>query len=388
MNSGSRLRNVHLATALAQRCPVTLLQVLQPGDQSENPPETASFDEMLVARKSKSYTPGKIFKGVLGPLPVTVVNYESEDVAQCLRAALQRNTFDVVQMETSNLFSYLHIVRSAPGSPSVLLDWHNIDSELMFRYASEAKSFAKRVVAKRTADLLVKLETRLLQVCDAHTVVSERDKAELLKRNPAAKISVVPNGVDSSKFACPETSSLRSNLLFVGSMDYHANVDAVMWFTREVWPALSQRFPDLEFTIAGRSPGKEIQMLASEKIHVTGTVDDVRPYYAQAFAVIVPLRIGSGTRLKILEAMSMGVPVISTSLGAEGIAVTDTKDILLADSEQAIEESVGCLLTDRALALRLAGAARKLVTDHYDWARVGDLLFNAHCELAETRVCR
>lgn len=367
---------------------MTLLQVLQPGDESGDPREATTFDEMLVARKNKSYTPSTVIKGLLGPLPVTVVNYESEDVAQCLRAALNQKRFDIVQMETSNLFSYLDIIRSAPGNPSVLLDWHNIDSELMFRYASEAKSFAKRAVAKRTADLLVKLESRLLELCDAHTVVSERDKAELLKRNPNAKISVVPNGVDSSKFACSETTLGGSNLLFVGSMDYHANVDAVLWFTREIWPALSQRFPELEFTVVGRSPGKDIQMLASDKIRITGTVDDVRPFYANAFAVIVPLRIGSGTRLKILEAMSMGVPVISTSLGAEGLAVTDEKDILLADSEQAMADAVGRLLSDLAVSRRLANAARKLVSDHYDWARIGDLLFQAHCELTETSTAR
>ncbi len=388
MNSGSRLRNVHLATALAKRCQVTLLRVLQPGDRDLDPAEGPVFEESLTARKKKSYTPGMIAKGILGPLPVTVVNYASKDVAERLKITLEQRPFDAVQMETSNLFSYLDIIRSAPGSPAVLLDWHNIDSELMARYASETKSLPKKLIASRTATLLQSLERTLLNVCDAHTVVSERDKAELLKHNPQANVRVVPNGVDVTAFAYYETTPPGSNLLFVGSMDYHANVDAVLWFTREVWPVIAERFPALKFKIVGRSPAREVQMLASDKIEVTGTVDDVRPFYAGACVVVAPLRVGSGTRLKILEAMSMGVPVIATSLGAEGIDVVDEENILLADSAESMVNAIARAVQDADLRGRLISAARRLVRERYDWAIIGESLYRTHLELAQSRAGR
>jgi polysaccharide biosynthesis protein PslH len=376
---------VHLATALAQRSKVTLLQILQPGDSVPAPAEASLFEAFLTARKQRSYTPGAVLRGVLGPLPVTVVNYQSKDAADHLAAALRHDQFDAVQIETSNLFSYLNIIRQAPGSPAVVLDWHNIDSELMARYSSETADFAKRLIARRTANLLLKLEARLMRVCDAHTVVSEVDKAKLLQHNPEAKVTVIPNGVNCAAFTSPLPDTPGNTLLFVGSMDYHANADAVTWFAQNVWPEVSKKFPTLKFVIVGRSPGREVQMLASDKIEVTGTVDDVRPFYANALAVIVPLRVGGGTRLKILEAMAMGVPVISTTIGAEGIVAQDRREIFLADSTEQIIDALQLLARDPILWRNMAEAGRLLATKHYDWSSIGDRLHQMYVELIAAR---
>ncbi len=364
---------------------MTLLRILQPGDALENPPEASLFEKSLTARRTRSYTPGMILRGMAGPVPLTVLNYASHDVTNCLSSALSERQFDAVQLETSNLFSYLEIIRAAPSHPAVLLDWHNVDSELMSRYASETKSLPRKLIARRTAKLLDRLETRLMTLCDAHTVVSEREKAKLLERDPQANVTVIPNGVDTSAFAYSETTSPGTTLLFVGSMDYHANIDAVTWFARSVWPAISRRFPALQFAIVGRSPSREIRMLASKKIQVTGTVEDVRPFYANALAVVVPLRVGGGTRLKILEAMAMGVPVISTTLGAEGIAIENGKNILLADSDEQMTDALERIANDCAFRRALTEAARDLVLKRYDWTAIGNQLYEAHSQLAQAR---
>jgi polysaccharide biosynthesis protein PslH len=375
-----------LASALARRCSVTLLQVFHPGDVWRDPPEPGLFEKLVTARKKRSYSAGVVLKGLLGPLPVTVLNFDSPDVAGCLRTALAEHRFDSVQMESCNLSAYLETIRAAPGSPAVVLDWHNIDSELMQRYASETKSPPRKFVARRTANLLLDLETRLLGLCDAHSVVSDRDKAALLERNPAAKISVIPNGVDASEFSPLAADGSQDSLLYVGSMDYHANINAVVWFVRNVWPEISARYPSLRFVIVGRSPAREVQVLATDRILVTGTVDDVRPFYARACAVVAPLRVGGGTRLKILEAMAMGVPVISTTLGAEGISITPGRNILLADSEQAMVQAIARVLEDSELRRQLSFAGRTLAAEHYDWRAIGDRLFELHQELVSTRV--
>jgi glycosyltransferase involved in cell wall biosynthesis len=375
---------VHLASALARRSKVTLLQVLQPDDEVPAPPEVSLFEQFLTARKNRSYTPAAILKGVLGPLPVTAVNYQSKDVADRLAATLRQEPFDAVQIEASNLFSYLDIICQAPGNPAVVFDWHNVDSEFMSRYASETANWGKKLIARRTANLLLKLETELMRACDAHTVVSEVDRAKLLEHNPRASVTVIPNGVDSAAFATP-LHAPGNTLLFVGSMDYHANAGAVMWFAQNAWPAISKKFPFLKFVIAGRSPGPEVRMLASDNIQVTGTVEDVRPFYANALAVIVPIRVGGGTRLKILEAMAAGVPVISTTIGAEGIVGHHGREIFLADSTEQMIDALESLVRDPILWRNMAEAGRLFATKHYDWASIGDRLYHLYTELIASR---
>jgi polysaccharide biosynthesis protein PslH len=387
VNSGSRLRNVHLATGLAQRAEVTVLQVLQPDQRNEATAADADvFEHFVNAQKEKSYSIQTVLKGVIGPLPVTVHNYYSSDIRNCLQKALHERTYDVVQMETSNLFSYIDVIRKAPGSPALLLDWHNIDSELMERYASESSSLPKKLIARRTATLLAKLEKRLTFQCDAHTVVSALDRDKLLAHNRRAAVTVIPNGVDSKKFSSEFKAGQKRDLLFVGSMDYHANSDAVLWFVNNIWGAIEKAFPDLNFTIVGRSPAKEIRDLATDRIRVTGTVEDVRPFYEQALAVIVPLRVGGGTRLKILEAMAMGVPVISTTIGAEGIEAQNGEEILLADSVEEMISALRVVMSNGgARREAVAQAGRRLVAAKYDWDSIAARLYQVHSELAERR---
>jgi glycosyltransferase involved in cell wall biosynthesis len=377
VNTGARLRNFHLANALGMGCSVTLLQILQPGEAVVAPPAGVNFERVLTVYKDRSYTPGKILRGLWGPTPVTLLNYTSAGVTAYLREILKDGGFQAVQLESIHLFGYLNEIRSAPGKPAVLLDWHNIESELMRRYAEAATDPAKRMVAKRTAALLARTELRALAECDAHTVVSEREKEKLLARAPKALIQVIPNGVDTAAYgAVPQGEG--TDLLFVGSMDYHANEEAVIWFAAEIWPRIANDFPALNFVIAGRNPSATVRALASERITVTGTVDDVVPYYQKAFAVIVPLRVGGGTRLKILEAMAAGTPVISTRLGAEGLDVVDGEQILFADTPEQMQAAVNRLRADPSLRLRLSEAGRNLVRERYAWRALGTQLEAVH----------
>jgi glycosyltransferase involved in cell wall biosynthesis len=147
---------------------------------------------------------------------------------------------------------------------------------------------------------------------------------------------------------------------------------------KEAWPTLKQRLPALQFTIVGRNPAPQVQALAAADIVVTGTVDDVRPFYRRALALAVPLRVGSGTRLKILEAMAAGVPVVSSRLGAEGLDVVDGENILLADAATEVVSAITRLSADCALRARLIESGRKLVTDRYDWSSLGQRLYDIH----------
>jgi glycosyltransferase involved in cell wall biosynthesis len=243
----------------------------------------------------------------------------------------------------------------------------------------------RRVYAGRTADLLERAETRFLGACDVHTVTSERERVRLQARDAAAEIHVIPNGVDVEYFGAqePDPGATRTNLVFAGSMDYSANVDAVVWFVNNMWPELRRQLPALSFTIVGRDPTPEVRALGGDQVNVTGTVPDVRPHYSGALAAVVPLRIGSGTRLKILEAMAAGIPVISTRLGAEGLDFEDGTHLLLADSAGEMIAAVGRLASSPELWLRLSRSGREVVSRLYDWRALTENLYHIHCTAIE-----
>jgi sugar transferase (PEP-CTERM/EpsH1 system associated) len=393
LTSGNRLRDYHLARQLASRASVTFVEMRNPEEQLSSPPDDCRFDRTISLNKGASYTAGKILRGIVGPTPLTVLNYFHPQSGKQLKALLAQDRFDLVQVEGVFLSEYLPVIRAAPNRPIILIDWHNVESELMWRYSENTRSWPKRVVARRTAKLLEEVELSMLKTRGTHIVASGREREKLLARCPSAEVHVVPNGVDTGYF-CPSqntevrrsdgwTSPARS-LLFVGSMDYHANIDAVTWFVRRVWPQIAQRRPELDFVIAGRNPTREVRGLASDRVRVTGTVDDVRPFYRSALAVVVPLRIGGGTRLKILEAMAARVPVISTHLGAEGIDVTHNVHVLLADSDAEIVAAIDHLARSSETRFRLVQAAHDLVTGQYDWTVVGDTLYRICDDLIRT----
>lgn len=385
LTTGARLRNYHLARALARHAKVTYAGIGDAG--SPLPPDSSGFEHVVMFAKGRGYTPEKVIRGITGPTPIPILNFRSDAAAAGFRNLLEQR-FDSVQIETVQLASYVPIVQCARPRPAIVSDWHNIESELMWRYSDRASGL-RRLVARRTARLLERAEQQLLGDCDVCTVASERERDAALRMRHT-EIHVVPNGVDCAYYVAagvPKNADGQAPLVFVGSMDYHANIDAVLWFMREVWPELSRVYPTVTLTIVGRAPVPSIQALASSRIRVTGTVDDVRPYYEHAIASIAPLRVGSGTRLKILESMAAGVPVISTRMGAEGLDVTSGKNILLADTPGEFIGAITRLQSDAALAKSLAAEARTLVLHKYDWAALGAELYGIHCNAVD-RVCR
>ncbi len=399
LNTGAKLRNYHLARVLAQRAQVTLLAFGNEGGDNALPPESLEnfYDQIVAVKRAPGYTPSKILRGALGRTPLPLLNYTTDAMRQALGNTLNEHAFDIVQVESIHLMAYLSAIRAAHSRPLVICDWHNIESELMQRYSERERNFLRQKYARRTARQLSVLEQRASHDFDAHVTVSDRDRQRLLQLNPAAKAFVIENGVDGAQYSDEQiekaytawhshNASQSPRMLFVGSMDYHANIGGVVDFAREVWPGLHDSRPELVFTIVGRDPATEVLELRSiAGIEVTGTVDDVRPYYREAIAAIVPLKVGGGSRLKILEAMAAGVPVISTTLGAEGLDVQDGENILLADTNQELAETIITLVESDAQRKQLRSGGRALVSARYEWSGLGAALFETYSQLLNTR---
>ena len=326
------------------------------------------------------YSPGQLARGLLGEWPLPVVNYTSQAMKEALDAVLRQSTFDLVHIDIIHMAGYQRMLEQAIPRARIIYNWHNIESELMHRYSSQERSAPKRIYAAITARRLRTAEEHILRTAEGHIVCSEREKVQLLRRVPEARIEVVGNGVDIRFYGAPAGQPAhRDRIVFVGSMDYHANVEAAVWFSHEIWPYVRERFPEWRLTLVGAKPAAAVTTLAAlPGIEVTGTVPDVRPYYHEAVAAVVPLRIGGGTRLKILEAMAAGIPVVSTALGAEGLDVSPDENILMAETRAGWVEALTSLADRGSRWQRLAAEGRSLVERNYDWEVLGSRLYETY----------
>jgi sugar transferase (PEP-CTERM/EpsH1 system associated) len=389
LDTGAKLRNYHLARVLARQTRVTLLAFNHLGEllpSGENP-----YEQVIVVKRDAAYTFTKVLRGLWGRTPLPVLNYTTDSMKKALEGILEEKDFDVVQVEGIHLMAYLPIFRSARKRPLVICDWHNVESELMRQYSQREPNLLRRAYAGKTARLMSEFERRALGEFDAHVVVSKNDAERLRNLNRKARVFVIGNGVDTDYYSDAQIEKVArarrdapgtNRIVFVASMDYHANIEGAVSFAREVWPSLHARQPELVFTIVGRDPSREVRALAlTPGIEITGTVNDVRPFYRNAVAAIVPLNVGGGSRLKILEAMAAGVPVVSTTLGAEGLDVQHEENILMADTKEQLVEAIVSVVEDQEQRNRLGAAGRALVSNYYEWAKLGANLFEIYQQL-------
>lgn len=417
--TGALVRNYYLARELARKASVTYLAFTDDtnlpinGDSAISQEGAAELkrevdpmawcEEVFTVRRESDYTLAKLVRGAVGRVPVTVLNYTTRAMGQELGRILDSQDFDVVQVESIHLALYLPIIRSARSQPLTVCDWHNIESDLMRQYSDHIGNRWRRLYARRAACQLSAIERQAAQGFDVHITVTEPDRARLFEFASNARAHVIPNGVDTSYYSdeqieqahaswlatkenSPINPTAHRRVLFVGSMDYHANVDAVVEFAHSVWPRIHAQAPDLTFTIVGRNPPSKVRKLADlPAVEVTGTVKDVRPYYREALAALVPLRVGGGSRLKILESMAAGVPVISTRRGAEGIEVKDGENILFAETGGEFCQRVAEISESERRWRKLSDSGRVLAREKYDWAKLGDELASLYEELLRNR---
>jgi sugar transferase (PEP-CTERM/EpsH1 system associated) len=384
LDTGAKLRNYHLARVLAASASVSLLTF---SESSQGKTELANvYKQVVTIPREQGYSFGKLLRGAVGRTPLPLLNYTSEEMKQALAQTLNENDFNIIQIESIHLMKYLPVIRAAHNRPLVICDWHNVESDLMRQYAENQSNIARKTYARRTARLMSQHEQQALNEFDAHIVVSEHDAERLRRVNSGARILVIENGVDIDYYRDFDQTTAKNRIVFVGSMDYHANIEGAISFARNVWPIVHDQNRELIFTIVGRDPAAPVRELATiVGVEVTGSVEDVRPYYRAAVLAVVPLNVGGGSRLKVLEAMAAGVPVVSTTLGAEGLHVTNGKNILLAESNDELAGAITILLEEAELRSQIISGGRKLVADRYGWSKLGTNLFDHYRELLQAR---
>jgi glycosyltransferase involved in cell wall biosynthesis len=300
---------------------------------------------------------------------------ESRSFRDRLVALLAEHRFDIVHIEGIELAPYLDILESSRPRPFIVFDDHNCEYLLQKRvFLTDLRNPLRWHGASYSFVQWKRLERFEAQACrraDLVVAVSEADSLALQKLVPQAAPLIIPNGIDVSAYTpdtVPATDMGEQALVFTGKMDFRPNVDAMLWFSSQVLPLVRRDCPAAHLWIVGQRPHRRLDALKGDPaITVTGWVDQVKPYIAGASVYVAPLRMGGGTRLKLLEAMAMERAVVATSLGAEGFPAVDGKELLLADTPELFAKAVVSLLRDPSRRADLGQKARRFVEQGYDW---------------------
>jgi len=304
---------------------------------------------------------------------------------QHLKRLLATDGFDMVVLNGTPLCSYMPLLRGS--SALKVLHLYDLESEFLLRKAQALPPGLHQLMRYQDVSRMRRIEERMLRMADLVLVTSDRERDILRARDSYRHrpIVTVPNGVDC-RTCRPLPRSGRQEILYIGSMQYEPNVDAVLHFADAVWPTLHARFPALVFRVAGSGSSAPLARLRTQPgIEIMGEVPDVKPCYQNAALCVVPLRVGSGTRLKILEAMAFGRPVVSTALGCEGLDAEHNRHLLVANDPDGLRAQIERVLTDPGLAATLAANGRALVEQRYSWDRIAGNLCDVFERLVEEK---
>ena len=371
VDTGGRIRSYNILRHLAERNEVIFLSYY-PGERD------AEYESELMKRFPGAVSfpagapAGSIGLGfhylarLAGSAPYAVAKFTAPSVQRRVREIIERQRPDVAVCDF--LAASLNFPDPLP-IPAVLFQ-HNVESALWNRQAKHEKNPVRKMVYSIEAAKMRRYERSAVARFPRVIAVSENDRGLMSAMTDPSRITVVPTGVDTATYRTDASvGQENSNVMFLGSMDWPANIDGVEMFCAEIWPKVVAAVPEARFQVVGRNPPARIQRIASDSVQIVGGVKSVMPYLQNAPIFVVPLRIGGGTRLKIYEAMAAQRAIVSTSVGAEGLDYQAGKDLLIADAPSQFADDVIRLLRDPSARQALGRAAGETAA-RFDWSSV------------------
>ena len=381
VNTGGRKRTHAMLMELAKHHKVTYLALVD-GSEISDEEEKAPYAQtkIWIPWKDPGRTIAPLRNALFSDLPFVLDKYRSPEMRNKLTELDQSGKFDLIFCDFLTMAP--DVAESVKHTPSILFQ-HNIEAQIWKRLAINKKNPVARKYFSRQAARMAEAEEKLSELFPGIITVSPEDSEHCRQEYKLKNVlGHVPTGVDTDFFEnrFSESPKHPKRIAFLGSMDWMPNIEAVDWFVRESLPSLRLRVPGVEFIIIGRNPPPSVRALADNEpdILVTGTVPDVRPVLEECSAMVVPLKSGGGTRIKIIEAMSMGIPVVSTTIGAEGLELTPGKHIIISDDADELSSETASLITDPDLRKRISQSARERVESHHTWEHATNI-FVQHC---------
>jgi polysaccharide biosynthesis protein PslH len=383
---GARVRDLELLRRLGLHHEVTVLAILGSTQEAAALKElegAVNRVEWVADARAPGRPAARVLRAAYGT-PIASVPFLPRQAARRFAQLISDEHPDLIQIEHSFLAPLVDAI-PAQRRPPVVLSLHNVGDR---QYASMAASRSRRDlvrVGSRVKHALVRsLERRYLGRFDLVLVVSEPEREAVRALEPGVAVEVIENGVDTDRLL-PLEEADRASVLFVANLAYRPNVDGAVWLCARVVPALRALRPGAEVRIVGPAPPRRLRGLARRRgVAVTGLVPDVVPHYRWARVAVAPIHSGGGTRMKILEAMALGRPVVSTRLGCDGLEAEDGRHLLVADRAGDFARQIAALLEDAQLRERLCREGRRLVERRYSWQRSADKLLTIYERLATT----
>lgn len=369
-DTGGKIRSSNLFERLAKQHDITIVCFRRPCESDGQLEKMRRCCNRLVTidrPMTQRYTPRfycELATNLFSRYPYMMRRHFDRRVAESVNQLLREDHFDVLLCDFLQPSQNLIPV---PVFPKILFE-HNVESVILKRYYEQAANPVTKAYFYLQWRKLFRSEKRMAETYDHCIMVSESDCRVMNELYGVENTSAIPTGVDVEYFSSAGAEDNGNHLVFTGSMDWLPNEDAMIFFAEQVLPRVRREL-DVKFWIVGRNPTPAVQRLAEANacIEVTGTVDDVRPFIDRASVYVVPLRVGGGTRIKIFEAMAMGKAVVSTSVGAEGLPVSDGENIILADDPEQFARKTVELMKNTEARRRLGDAGRGLVTENYTW---------------------
>ena len=387
LDSGGKVRNYYLLRHLCWRHEVTLASFVRTAEEAAGAQELRCFCEAVHTvplRRSRLQDLGHLARSFASHQPFLVARDASPALARLLQRLHRERPFDVVHVSPLTMAPYALLL---PG-PRRVVDCHDVMTSLAARTA-QALPWWLGPLARLEACRLSRYEPHVVRRANRALVVSAVDR-HLLEHlgAPRERLAVVPIGVDTEPLAVHREQASSPAVLHLGGLNYPPNLEGLRWLLRQIFPRIVAQLPDCRLYVVGRDPPRDVAEAAAcdRRISVVGYAREVEPYLAKASLLAVPLRSGSGMRVKILEAFARGLPVVATTLGYEGIEATPGEHLLVADGPAAFAAAVVRLAEDAPLAGRLAENARRLVKAKYDWRCVGQALDAVYDSLFAGRV--
>lgn len=367
---GPTRRDYHIAEQLSRFCDLSVV--------TTGPPEAAAAMQTLFGARLHRIVcvPPHRSRGAKVAVKVWRTASGRCDFLPVLEPALRSAVADLTRRDPYDaivLSSLLLRGLPLPSDVPIVADAHNVEFDVHRRTAQSKAALTRRLYAACQGIITKREERRCAEAVDLVLTTSERDRQLFERELGLRRIAVIPNGVDPAEFS-PSASPSGTAIVFTGLMSYYPNQHGIRWFLDAVFPRVLHHVPDARVVVAGAAPPRWLVSRRSRRIEVTGELHDLRPLIGSAGVVIAPLLIGGGTRVKILEAQAMGRPVVSTSVGAEGLEQRDGETILIGDDPGAFASHVVCLLTNVTTGAALARNGREHVVRHYDWNHIGTRL--------------
>jgi glycosyltransferase involved in cell wall biosynthesis len=370
MNEGGKIRTGNILREMKSGAFTITLASPAPDNAAAFQADIAAACDRFISWPERRATPWQRAACLVSSLPVSVATDRSAQGRALIAQDMRDNRPAIVVAD----FPHAAVLHPDPGSTPSALFTHNVEAEIYERHAANAQG-PRRIVWRDQARKMQRFEQRTLQAYDTVIAVSARDAAALEKRFGLTSVTKIDTGVDLVYFTVqpPPVRPRADTIVFTGVLDSPANSDGIQFLMTEIWPLVVRARPDAKALIVGRNPPAALQDAARARglaWEFTGSVPDIRPYVARADIAVIPLRVGSGTRIKAFEAMAMGRPVVSTSIGIEGLDIDPARHFRLADEPAAFAAAIIALLDDAGARVALAAAARAHLEAHFSWAKI------------------